>query len=307
MLCCTIHSFSQIGINTDTPDVKATLDIKINPLAPGGLIIPRMPQSFRININTVGGIGFPIPNSLMIFDTDLNKFTYYDTPTNKWLYLNPLHAISIDPSNGIAGGRIGIGTITPITDLHIKGKTYFEGSTTTTGSTKTNTLIVPGFPDNSLIPAGVIVMLDPNLGIPTGWAMCDGTNGTPDLRDRFIIGAWGSLNAGDTGGSFTTTITTNQLPSHSHNFSGNTETRGDHGHDHLTNDADGEDGYANGWALVSDNSQSNRELSRSAGDAIRNAGNHSHPFSGTTTNTGNGDAINITPPYYALVYIMKLP
>jgi hypothetical protein len=37
--------------------------------------------------------------------------------------------------------------------------------------------------------------------IPTGWLLCDGTNGTPDLRDRFVPGAGGSLSPGATGGA----------------------------------------------------------------------------------------------------------
>ena len=35
------------------------------------------------------------------------------------------------------------------------------------------------------------------VDIPTGWALCDGNNETPDLRDRFVIGAGGSYNPGD--------------------------------------------------------------------------------------------------------------
>jgi len=36
--------------------------------------------------------------------------------------------------------------------------------------------------------------------IPSGWVLCDGNNGTPDLRSRFIVGAGGSYTPGDTGG-----------------------------------------------------------------------------------------------------------
>ncbi len=40
------------------------------------------------------------------------------------------------------------------------------------------------------VPKGVIVMWSGRIAdIPPGWALCDGTNGTPDLRDRFIVGA----------------------------------------------------------------------------------------------------------------------
>jgi len=39
------------------------------------------------------------------------------------------------------------------------------------------------------------------IDIPTGWALCDGNNGTPDLRDKFINGAGGALAPGATGGT----------------------------------------------------------------------------------------------------------
>lgn len=39
------------------------------------------------------------------------------------------------------------------------------------------------------------------VDIPTGWHLCDGTNGTPDLRDRFIIGAGSTYAPGVTGGN----------------------------------------------------------------------------------------------------------
>lgn len=52
--------------------------------------------------------------------------------------------------------------------------------------------------------------------IPAGWQICDGTNGTPDLRDRFVVGAGAQFDPGDTGGATT----------HVHDFVGN-------GHDHV--------------------------------------------------------------------------
>lgn len=63
----------------------------------------------------------------------------------------------------------------------------------------------------------IIAMWSGSSGnIPPGWQLCDGTNGTPNLRNRFIIGSQGNLNIGDTGGS----------TSHSHNFTSD-------GHFHL--------------------------------------------------------------------------
>lgn len=54
------------------------------------------------------------------------------------------------------------------------------------------------------IPSGLITIWNSTAAsIPTGWVECDGNNGTPDLRDRFVVGAGGAFSVGDTGGSQT--------------------------------------------------------------------------------------------------------
>src|SRR3989338_5938906 len=57
-------------------------------------------------------------------------------------------------------------------------------------------------PFSPTVPTGVIVMWSGSVdSIPSGWSLCDGTNGTPDLRDRFVMGAGSSLEIGVTGGT----------------------------------------------------------------------------------------------------------
>ncbi len=52
------------------------------------------------------------------------------------------------------------------------------------------------------IPLGGIIMWSGSIAyIPSGWSLCDGSNGTPDLRDRFVVGSGGAYNVGDIGGS----------------------------------------------------------------------------------------------------------
>ena len=54
---------------------------------------------------------------------------------------------------------------------------------------------------NSPFPSGGIVMWSGSVAsIPSGWLLCDGTNGTPDLRNRFIVGAGSTYAVGATGG-----------------------------------------------------------------------------------------------------------
>lgn len=100
-------------------------------------------------------------------------------------------------------------------------------------STSNTTLATTAFV-RSIIPAGVILMWSGSVGsIPAGWLLCDGTSGTPDLRDRFIVGAGSSYAVGATGGANTNTLSTAQLPSHTHSISGSGTTSGQsNGHTH---------------------------------------------------------------------------
>ena len=75
------------------------------------------------------------------------------------------------------------------------------------------------------VPSGVIVMWSGSIvTIPSGWLLCNGTSGTPDLRDRFVVGAGSSYVVGATGGSADAT-----LVSHSHSFSGSGSGSGNTG------------------------------------------------------------------------------
>ena len=57
--------------------------------------------------------------------------------------------------------------------------------------------------------------------IPNGWALCNGENGTPDLRNRFLTGAGASYTLGTTGGENYHTLSISEMPSHNHEVSGN--------------------------------------------------------------------------------------
>lgn len=71
------------------------------------------------------------------------------------------------------------------------------------------------------IPSGIICMWSgESTDIPSGWHLCDGTQNTPDLRDRFIVGAGSTYGVGTTGGEATHKLTTNEMPSHNHGFTG---------------------------------------------------------------------------------------
>jgi microcystin-dependent protein len=91
---------------------------------------------------------------------------------------------------------------------------------------------------NSLVGAGVppgIITLWSGSTTPTGWALCNGSNGTPDLRDRFVVGAGSSYSVGDTGGNDNVSLSEANLPSHDHSSSG-LYTNSDGGHSHSWSD-----------------------------------------------------------------------
>jgi microcystin-dependent protein len=156
-----------------------------------------------------------------------------------------------------------------------------------------------------------------------GWALCDGSNGTPDLRDRFIVGAGGSYNVGDTGGMEEVTLTTSQLPEHDHYaWSGPT---GQHTHsgttslDHIgdqnitgdihavtgiQSDALNKTDSATAWAAVTNINPEAINTNHSHTFTTSSDGSHSHSI--VVEDAGGGQAHENRPPYYALAYIMKL-
>ncbi len=135
------------------------------------------------------------------------------------------------------------------------------------------------------IPSGGIIIWSGSTGsIPATWYLCDGTNGTPDLRDRFIVGAGNSYAVNATGGTADAIVV-----SHTH-----TASVTDPGHLH-TYTRGGTDTVSGGPITIQTNSAlpSQNTSTATTGISVTNA---SAGVSGTNANL---------PPYYALAYIMK--
>ena len=143
-----------------------------------------------------------------------------------------------------------------------------------------------------VIPSGVILLWSGTLGsIPTGYVLCDGTNGTPNLTSRFVVGAnSGNYSPGSTGGASTVTLSVAQLPAHTHVA---TSVVTDPGHTH---DYAGVTGSSGAGASGRD-SDPTTLTTQSATTGVTVAT--------TNASTGSGIDHENRPPYYALAYIMK--
>jgi len=148
--------------------------------------------------------------------------------------------------------------------------------------------------------------------IPTGWVLCDGQNNTPDLRNRFVVGAGSGYSVGNTGGSADATLVSHShtINNHTHSFSGTTNDPGNHHHDVDTRN---EWSSTHGdWTSGTGYRQEHHWASYYKPETS-DAGGHTHTVSGTTgnpsdtgTNSQGSSATNANlPPYYALCYIMK--
>lgn len=125
------------------------------------------------------------------------------------------------------------------------------------------------------IPAGIIAMWSGTLAsIPAGWILCDGTNGTPDLRDRFIMGWSASVDPGGTGGTL----------QHAHGATGLT----------FTGDA---------VAAASTTATPDLVTLDVLATGVSPVTTATGAIGGSTANNVSGDAL---PPYFKLAYLMKV-
>lgn len=137
---------------------------------------------------------------------------------------------------------------------------------------------------------GIIIWSGAQTAIPSGWHLCDGTSGTPDLRNRFIVCAGSEYKVGDTGGSKQVTLTVEQLAEHKHEMVQPTFSQGsDYADYNISTYPLRVRGGSSGdsWAIEVDYRPS-RELYLKMDTA------------------GGSQPHENRPPYYALCYIMKI-
>jgi len=179
-----------------------------------------------------------------------------------------------DGDNFVVGGN-----------LTVTGTSAFTGAVTFG--------ITPSFPSGAgLVPSGCIVMWSGSVAsIPSGWLLCNGSSGTPDLRNRFVVGAGSTYSVGGTGGSADAIVV-----SHSHTA---TSSVSDPGHLHsLPNDISG----GQDIPTLNQSSSADEGYTTNPGTGLAATG---ISVSTSINSTGSSGTNANLPPYYALAYIMK--
>ncbi len=232
--------------NTDDSLLITTIDIH-NPVA--------VDDDYTCYVNDT----LSVPTrGIMINDTDDNPLTL----TVQAGTFNTNHGVIIISSNGAI-------FYTPDAD-YVGADTYEYTLINQYGLTATANININVIE----MEAGIILMWSGNPAmVPSGYALCDGTGGTPDLRGKFIVGYSAidtDYNAiGKTGGAKTVTLDLTQIPSHTHP---NAHVWNESGSGHLASGGTTDEG------AISD----------------------------TTGSSGGGAAHENRPPYYTLAYIIKL-
>jgi hypothetical protein len=204
---------------------------------------------------------------------------------------------------GTAGSLSIGGNAATATNAATVTTTVASGATGTTQAVGTNntTIATTAFVQ-AAIPAGVILMWSGSIAsIPSGWRLCDGGGGTPNLRNRFIVGAGSTYSPSNTGGTADAVVV-----SHTH-----TASVADPGHNHVFGADD----------MIASQAGYNVQSGFDYDATSRAGGGGVNLFTKRIDNTNNPQTTGITvsnstegipganqnlPPYYALAYIIKL-
>jgi len=188
---------------------------------------------------------------------------------------------------------------------------------------------------NSFVPIGGIIMWSGTVAEAealTNWKICDGQNGTPDLRDKFVLGVGSSAaastaNQGDTNNNNSITLSEGQMPAHNHNITDNGHTHGDGTlaaanqsiTGEITKISEGFNAAGTATGVFTKTNNGDNSITESASTSPVSGftmdASHGHDVTGSTgSNTtgisaqvqGNGDSIDIRSAYLALCYIIRV-
>jgi hypothetical protein len=213
-----------------------------------------------------------------------------------WVYNNGTNVVEVITHTPVSSGGTGAYTLTANNVILGNGTSAVQfvapgtnGNLLTSNGTTWTSAAAP-----TAFLTGMIILWSGSIGsIPAGFALCDGTNGTPNLRDRFVVGAGSTYAVNATGGSADAIVV-----SHTHTA---TSVVTDPGHTHPPlSPATAFSGPPNsGQGLRADSAQSTSMAT--TGSAVTNI-----TVATTNASTGSSGTNANLPPYYALAYIMKL-
>lgn len=220
-------------------------------------------------------------------NTDITNINIAEgcSPANLNNSIRSLMALLKDQQTGASGDPFTVaGTLVSSGTVDITGAFRLDGTAGASGQI----LVSAGGSNtptwgNAFVAGMIMLWSGSSATIPSGWVLCDGTNSTPDLRNRFVVGATSTYAVGATGGSADAIVV-----SHTHTA---TVTDPGHLHTYLFPTNIGLSGGGNN--LAANTGGSNNTSTASTGITVSNSTTGS---SGTNANL---------PPYYALCYIMK--
>jgi hypothetical protein len=223
-------------------------------------------------------------------NTDITNINIAEgcSPANLNNSIRSLMALLKDQQTGASGDPFTVaGTLVSSGTVDITGAFRLDGTAGASGqvllSAGGSTTPTWG---NPFVAGMIILWSGSSATIPTGWLLCDGTNSTPDLRNRFVVGATSTYAVGATGGSADAIVV-----SHTH-----TATVTDPGHTHTTG--------VTGSTTVGDG-QGGGGRTYPTGNGGTTTGTATTGITVANSTTGSSGTNANLPPYYALCYIMK--
>jgi microcystin-dependent protein len=264
----TVGASGRVGINTSTP--AFALDVNGETHTESSLLVGN-------TTNNSGTLRFTTSGGSCYIQAGSNDTSASVTKLRFAQMKNTATTMTVDVNTQ----RVGIGTTEPAYPLDVNG------------IIRCTDIIVTGGSGTTFVTGMIIMWSGASSAIPTGWRLCDGTNGTPNLTNRFVVGAGGAYAVGSNGGSATKTLSVAEMPTHSH-------TINDSGHTH------GNKGY---WSVQSGVGGGAQAVANNTFSDYTDPGNTNILFSETTgitvNNAGSSNSFDMRPPFYALCYIMK--
>ena len=288
-------------------------------------LLKRVPDTRKVN-------GHPLSADVTVTKADVGLGSADNTSdTDKPVSAAQQAALDLKADKANVLEKNGTAVYSPTADYHPATKKYVDDTLAgavlgqvpdgSIGSDKL-TAALNAHIDQQMPQGGIILWSGAANNVPAGWALCDGQNGTPDLRDKFIVGAGSAYQPGDAGGAAMAQLTTLELPSHSHSVTGTAASAGDHTHGNTfaiksagahthsytapATGVGGSGGYGELTSSTGSTTGSAGTHTHEITGSVSSIGPHSHTVSGTAASVGSGAAFSILPPYYALCFIMKL-